>query len=218
MILTKNILKEQIRRIISGGFPSDRDRVLDAEIELAISDVINSILKVEIFNVNYTFDGGSLPDGCAIATYEGLRVNKGVNFGKSGTATIDLPAYPMLLPDGIGVYEVYPSGLPHLGYRYIPSAMFPLWIKNRMVSNFHRRFFTFDSGKITVYDDMYGAGYTTADVKLVISDISNTDENAPLPIAADLRDKVVNAVVARFSLEGDTNRRETDQPSPSKRN
>lgn len=218
MALTKNILAEQILRIVNGGFPSDRDRVGAAEIKLAIADVCNYLLKTEIFNVPFNFDNGTTIEGSAIATYEGVDIVRGAKFGDVITATAALPATPMMMPDQMGVFAVYPSGLPHLEYWYIPSGMVSLWMDNKMVSSFHRKFFTWDSNKITIFDDVRGLGFDKIDVKLVVSPIDTADDNDPLPILPELRDKIVTAVVARFIDEPDTNRRETDEPSPSKRN
>ena len=218
MVVTKNILAEQINRIINGGFPSDRSRVGMNEIKLAIADVCNALLKAEILNVAFNFDGGSVIEGSAIATYENVSVERGVRYGNLITATAKMPATPMMMPDQMGVFAVYPSGMPHLEYYYIPSGMFNLWVDNKMVSNFQRRFFTWDSKKITIFDDVRGLGFDTIDVKMVIAPLEGADDNEPLPIPADFRDKIVVAVVSRFNDEQDTNRRETDEPSPSKRN
>lgn len=218
MLTTKNILTEEIRRIISGGFPSDRDRVRDEEIKSAISDAANALLKVQVLDTNFNFDGGSSIEGSAIATYENIPISFGVNFGNVKTAVANLPATPMIMPEGMGVFQVYPSSRPDLAYRYIPSGMFGVWMDNSTVSPLHRRFYTWNSGKIIIYDDLAGAGYNEIDVQLVVSPIDTLDDNTPLPIPPDMKKDIIAMVIARYVQENDTNRRETDQPSPSKRN
>jgi len=218
MAVTKAILTEQIYRIIDGGFPSTRSRVGKAEIELAISDVANSLLKTEIFNINYNLDGGNTVDGAALAIYENIPVTRDVNWNTTKTAQVTLPATPMMLPDQIGVYSIYPSGQPHLALRYISSGSFGFWMNNRLVAPLHRRLYTVAGNKVIIYDDWFGAGYNEVDMQLVISDISTAGENDPLPIPPEFREKIVAMVIQRFVSESDTNRRETDQPSPSKRN
>jgi len=218
MQVTKSILAEQILRIISGGFPSERDRVKTPEILLAISDVANAYLKSEVFSVNWNIDGTNAVDGAAIVTYEAIPVIRGVDYDKIRTATFELPAYPMLLPEGIGVYEVYPTGRPHLSLNYIPSGQLKFWLTNRYMSSLHRKLYTVIGNKVAIYDDYVGIGYNQVDVQLVVSDISSAGENEPLPISADLREKIVASVLQRFIGVSDTNRRETDQPSPTKRN
>lgn len=215
---TKAILKERIRRILDGGFPSTRSRTRDAEIELAISDVANKLLKTEVLSINFNLDGGTVVDGAAIATYENIQVNRSEKYGDIVTAEFNLPASPLMLPEGIGVYEVYPSGMPHLSLNYIPSGNMKYWVSNRYVNPLHRKLFTVNGKKVTIYDDWFGVGYTTVDVQLVISDISTMSENEPLPIPSDFIDEIVARVLALFTQSSDTNRRETEQPSPSKRN
>jgi len=216
-MVTKAILTEQIYRILQGGFPSIRSRVGKAEIELAISDVANKLLKTEVLSLNYTLDGGTVVDGAAIATYENIAVTRSLNYGGIITAEFLLPASPLMMPEGIGVYEVYPSGMPHLSLNYIPSGSMKYWVKNRYVSPLHNRLFTVNGKKVTIYDDWFGVGYNEVDVQLVISDISSMSENEPLPIPADFREEIIARVLAIFTQESDTNRRETEQPSPSKR-
>lgn len=217
MTVTKAILREQIRRILSGGNPSDRDRTRDAEIDLAISDVANQLLKSEAVN---TLNAQGLPnvDGLAVVTYENIPVSRGTNWGQTKTSVVTLPVTPMMLENGQGIQNVYPSGYPNILYRYIPDGLFASWTKSRYVAPLHKTLYTYSGKKITIFDDLFSAGYSTVDIKLVVSDISQADENDPLPILPEHRDMIIGAVVQRFMGESDTNRRETDQLSPSKRN
>lgn len=214
MVTTKAILAEQILRIISGGFPSERDRVLLAEIKLAITDVANYLLKAEIFNTAFNFDNGSTIEGCALATYENITLTRGVPYGNIITATAAMPATPMMMPEQMGVFEVYPSGYPHIQYKYIPSGMIHLWVKNRMVASMHKHFFTWDNNKITIFDDVYGQSFDRVDVKLIVSPLELAGDNDPLPLPPELRDALLVAVLKRFGTEPQTKRQETDQPSP----
>jgi hypothetical protein len=65
---------ERVRRILSGGFPSNRDRVRDAEIRKHLESAMNRLLKTEILNTTFNIDGATIPDGIVIATYENLPV------------------------------------------------------------------------------------------------------------------------------------------------
>ena len=214
---TKAILREQIRRILSGGNPSDRDRWRSADIDTAISDVANLILKPTILQTVQE-QGMNNIDGLVTVTYENIEVLPDANWDKTRTSRISLPATPMYLENGQGVQAVCPSGQPHLGYKYIPESMFGTWINSRYVSPLHKRLFTISGQKIIVYDDLFGAGFTSADIRLVISDISKSGENDPLPLLPEHIDTIIGAVVTRFKNAPDTNRRETDQLSPSNRN
>lgn len=216
MITTKAIFAEQILRILNGGFPSERDRVLLEEIKLAITDISNYVLKAEIINVAFNFDNGSTIEGSAIVTYENIKVTRGVPYGDIITATADLPATPMMMPDQMGVFQVYPSGRPHLQYKYIPSGMVSAWLNNKVVSPLHKNLFTWNSGKITIFNDLFGQSFDEIDVQLVVSPLEKAGDNDPLPLSPELRDKVLIGVLTRFGYEPKTVRKETDQPSPQK--
>ena len=115
---TKSQLIERVRRILSGGYPSNRDRVKDAEIEKYLESAINRLLKMEMFNMTYTVDGMSIPDGVMLATYENIPVTLGLN----DTCTAVLPTTPMYLPERMGVFSVYPSSYPEAEFIPIPSG------------------------------------------------------------------------------------------------
>lgn len=216
MVTTKAIFAEQILRILNGGFPSERDRVLEEEIKLAITDISNFVLKTEILNISYNLDNGSIIEGSAIVTYENIKVKRSVPYGDIITATADMPATPMMLPDQSGVFQVYPSGRPHLQYKYIPSGMVSAWLNNKVVSPLHKNLFTWNSGKITIFNDLFGQSFDEIDVQLVVSPLEKAGDNDPLPLSPELRDKVLIGVLARFGYEPKTVRKETDQPSPQK--
>lgn len=217
-MVTKAILKEQILRLINGGTPSDRDRFLEKEIEYAISDIANQLLKAETIGTMAT-QGQMNVDGLAVVTYENIDIIRDVNWAQTRTAQANLPAKPFMLEGGQGVQAVYPSGMPHLGYFYVPESLFRSWMKNRYVAPLHKRFYTYSGMKIIIYDDLFSSGENACiDVKLVISDITTSGENDPLPLLPEHRFIIVDTITKQFMQTPDTNKRETDQPSPSKRN
>lgn len=218
MLATRNTMVEEVRRILSGGIPSDRDRIKDGEISLAISEVANSILKTEILSTSFNVEGGSIPEGCVITTYKGIPVRRGTNFAMFKTSEADLPVMPMYLPDFIGVYAVYPSGLPHAQYIFIPSQVFNMWMGVSSVNPINRRLFTWDGNTIIIYDDLIGAGIQSIDVKLIVMDLDRVDGDAPLPIPPEFVSTIVNTVVERFAAEADTIKKETYQASNTSRN
>lgn len=218
MVVTKKILIEEIRRILSGGNPSSRDRVKDAEIALAITDAANVLLKAEATST-MAVQGQPNIDGLAIVLYEGIPLERGVNWDKTRTAQVALPVRPMMLKDGQSVQAVYPTGLPHLGYFYIPEGIFRSWMSSRYVAPLHKRFYTYSGNKIIIYDDLFSSGESpSVDIKLVVADINSVGDNDPLPILPEHRAAIIKSVIDMYSVEPDTNRRETDQLSPSKRN
>lgn len=212
MATTKKILSEQILRILTGGFPSARSRFKESEIALAIGQVASQLLKTETLGVNFTFDGGSIPDGALLATYENVPLKRG--YGKSCYA--DLPAMPMMLPKRMGVFSVFPSGYPEKELMPIPSGVYNTWINEKILNPLNTMIYSWDSRRVTIYDDLVGAGVQSVDIKLAVVDVATLSDNDILPLSADLENKVIELIVARFQGEPDTTRSETNNPSPSK--
>lgn len=208
---TKALLAERIRRILSGGFPSDRDRVKEPEIILAIGPAVNKILKVEALSTSFVFDGGSTVGGTMLANFDGVPVRR----SGPGRSEATLPVIPMYLPGDIGVYSVYPSGYPDTEFAPIPFSIYNIWKRERLVGSIRRNFYSVSGNKLIFYGDLPGSGVDTVDMKLCVSDVSSMDNNSPLPIPPELEEDVVRAVVELFQ-EPRTERLETIQPSPAK--
>ncbi len=156
--------------------------------------------------------------GIVIATYENIDVVRGVNYDEVKTCVAALPVTPYLLPDGQGLVSVYPSGFPFQEYYPIPRMMVSAWLKDPRVKSLIGEFYCWDSGKVTIFDDLFSGGVTpTVDMQLAILDINRLGDNDPLPIPPEYLADIVTAVIARYQ-EPDTMRKETDQPSPSNRN
>ena len=209
-MVTKSILRDRIRKILSGGYPSDRDRVKDNEIILAIGDVMGQILKTQALETTFTYDGESTIEGSLIATYENLQVVRA-----NGTnCKVKMPASPMYLPEHMGVQSVYPSGQPEMAFRFIPSGIYNIWSKERLVSPLSNQLYTWDNSYITIFQDLIGAGIGFVDVQLAIADIDLYGDNDILPIGADMVPELINKVCAQFGMEPSTIRKESNTASP----
>jgi hypothetical protein len=209
---TKGILVERIRRILAGGYPSDRDRIKDAEIALAIGPVANKLLKVEALNTSFVADGASTVEGSMIATYENIPVTRGYKL----TAVAKLPATPIYMPEGLGVFSVYPSGRPDMEFIPVPAGIFNIWTKEALVNPISRRLYTWESGKVTIFDDLVGEGINTVDMKLCIVDINAAGDNDVLPVPPDMENDIISGVLLLLGVEPRTHRAESYQPSPEK--
>lgn len=209
-MVTKAILRDRIRKILSGGFPSDRDRVKDNEIILAIGDTMGALLKAQAMDITMNYDGDNSIEGSLIATYE----NNTVERANGTNCKIKLPASPMYLPEHMGVYSVYPSGQPDKAFRFVPPNIYPIWIKERLVSPVSNQLFTWSNGYITVYQDLIGDGIGSVDIQLAISDIDRYGPNDVLPLSSDMVPQLIEQVCTQFGMEPSTIRRETDAASP----
>jgi hypothetical protein len=208
---TKSQMIERIRRVLSGGYPSNRDRVKDAEIEKQLESVINTLLKVEMFNMTFNIDGATIPDGVMIATYEGIQVDGGID----DTCTVTLPVTPMYLPEKMGVFSVYPSNYPQHELIPIPAGQYYILQQITEVNSLLGRVpYVWDGKKITIYRNIIGDGIFTVDMKLAIADLSQYGPNDPLPVSPELEAQAIDAVVKLYVAEIRTIRDESFQASP----
>lgn len=193
---TSNITELIRKQLSATGEPADLDKIRDAEIKMHIQSVANALLKAEVFNTTYNFEGESIPDGCVIATYT-LEVTKGAQ----GTAKARLPITPLYLPDKMGVFAVYPTGYdysPEQQFVYAAPGTYNVIQRERLISPLGKKCYTWDSGVITVFADLIDAGITTIDVKLCVMDLGRCDDNDPLPITPDMASVITSQVVAIY--------------------
>ena len=203
-MVTKAIIREQVLRRIEAGFPSVRSQVKPLELDFAITQVANALLKVAHLNTTYNLDGESIPDGAMVATYENLPVFKGYGFN----SMVALPAMPMMLPEKMGVFSVYPSGSPEKEFIPLPQGVYNTLKGTNIFNPIDTDFYTWDNKHITIYADLLGANIPTVDVKLCIADLSAMGDNDILPISADVQADIVNKVVEQFA-EGKPERKES---------
>lgn len=208
---TKSQLIERVRRILSGGYPSNRDRVKDAEIEKQLESAINRLLKVEMFNMTYNTDGLSIPDGVMLGTYENIPIVQGLN----DTCYAMLPVTPMYLPEKMGVFSVYPTSYPEAEFIPIPSGQYYILQQIKEVNSLLGRVpYVWDGRKITIYRNLIGDGIFSIDLKLAVADLSTLGPNDPLPLSPELEEQAIQACAQIFLAEPRTIRDESLEASP----
>jgi len=209
-MITLYTISEQILRILNAGFPSTRSRVIIEEIKLHVAQVANTLLKAEYFNVTTTLDGGSIPDGSLIATYEGI------NCTPNGSNTkVQLPAIPMMLPEKMGVYSVYPSGMPDKAFIPVPIDVIYQLNMTQLFNPLNSICYTWDNKNITVYANLVGMNIPKVDMRLCVSDISNMSDNDPLPISPELQSVIISKVCDILAQKYDTQREDSITPEPN---
>ena len=101
--VTKQYLVEQVQALLAGGSPSAGAKYERRMIESFLQAAINKKLKSEYFNV--TLPGGeTIPESLMLASYDAVKVQK-----YKGLSRAKLPAMPISLRRGMGVYFVGPS-------------------------------------------------------------------------------------------------------------
>ena len=96
---TKKTLTEAVMRRLNAGDPSVGSRIHPLEVEAALGQALNTLLRPEYFE-NLQVDG-NIPSGYVIATYDDVPVETYKDVSKAV-----LPAIPANLPKGIGVFQI----------------------------------------------------------------------------------------------------------------
>jgi hypothetical protein len=215
MSTTKGQMIERIRRILSGGFPSTRDRIRDAEIEKHMESAMNRLLKAEMFNVTYNMDGDSIPQGVMIATYTNLPASGIVN---DPSYTVKIPVTPQYLPDGMGVFKVIvKNSLPSAELIPIPPGQYGILNGSGESSSLisQRIGYTWEGPNVRVWQT---ATLTTLaqlfEMQLCVVSLNSLSSTSVLPLTPDLEEAVIDAVVKAYVNEVRTIRDESFQGSP----
>ena len=115
MVTSKKLLTEQVLDLLKGGdYPAQTDIEITV-VEKTIEQVINAALKVDFFSVQSP-SGDTIPDGLVLATYESITVER----YKKILSRAKLPAIPIALPRGMGVFFVG----PHIANIYLSDPVF----------------------------------------------------------------------------------------------
>ena len=214
MSTTKGQMIERIRRILSGGFPSTRDRVQDVEIEKHMESAMNRLLKAEMFNVTYGMDGDSIPQGVMIATYGNLLAVGTLN---DPSFLVKIPVTPQYLPDGMGVFRVNDKLSPNVEFIPIPPGQINILNGSGESAslNGQRIGYTWEGAYVRIWrlatTQTLGALY---EMQLCVVNLSTLASNGVLPLTPDLEEAVIEAVVKAYTNEVRTIRDESFQASP----
>jgi len=195
--MTIGILAERIHRIYSGGIPSLDGGIKMADIKHLVIDNINSLLKVEMISLNKQ-EGDNYPTNLMIATYEDIDV---VAFN-TVQSRAELPAIPVSLPLGMGVWSVAPDTQTTTAHDvFVPlqtsqwsliKDFSPLVGSGKVLGNY---VYTLDGKYITFPTDIHVAMPKIV-IKLVILDISTLGDFDLLPMPADYSDQVIKNVLS----------------------
>ena len=108
-------LAEESGRIIYGGNIPVAGKVTMGDLKIAVAQVCNQLLKVDILTVNEQ-DGESIPNGTVLGLYENIPVT-----AWNGKSVCALPVKPIKLRRNKGIYSVFDSSNPDR--EFIPLQM-----------------------------------------------------------------------------------------------
>lgn len=197
MATTKYKISETVLRRLSGGNIKLATKVTIPEIAIAVEQLANKALKMEYLQTNLP-TGNVIPNGASIATYENVLVTQYKNVSQS-----TLPAMPIKLPRGIGVWQIFRPDDVNNQFIIIDNTAEFLIIGQPVLSEL--------SGCIaaTQYGDkvQYTRDLTTPNVdtfvtiRLIVLDISQYGDWDILPIPPDMEADIVNQAYNMFVAE-----------------
>lgn len=196
MPTTKYRLSEQIVRLFNGGDIPVATKLSINEAKLGVEQVLNKMLKLEYLNNNIPL-GELIPNGAAIATYEGITVTQ---FGTRSKST--LPAMPLKLPRGIGVYQIFDPA--NMDCPFIPLEMGQQCLLstqpliNNLLGQVGYEWYGMD---IIYTTDLTQPDSIEVTMRLVVMDISQYSDWDILPVPAEMEWDVINEVVKLYMAE-----------------
>src|ERR1044072_1643917 len=193
---TKYRIAEQVVRMLNGGNIPAAAKVKIPEVKIAVEQVLNKLLKMEYLNLNIP-SAEMIPNGASVATYEDIPV---VQYGTRSKST--LPAMPLKLPRGIGVYQIFdPANVDCL---FIPLEMGQLGflksqpLLNNLLGQVGYEWYGMD---IIYSTDLTQPDPVTVTMRLVVLDISHYSDYDILPIPSDMEYDVIQEVYKLFANE-----------------
>lgn len=202
MATTKYKLAEQISLIIKGSLLPVHPR--HEEIVERIGQVINSLLKVEAYAAlnDRPLSGDVVPHGAVIATYD----NQTITAYKTNYSKVALPATPVRLVKGMGVYHIGPVSDPFTSWIPIPAGQFQLVSQEPLISDILGQI----GYEVNGSDVIFTTNLTTQTpaiteclIRLIVMDMSTYGDYDPLPIPADMEDAVIRGVLDLYQVRNE---------------
>jgi hypothetical protein len=188
MATSLNRLTEQVRRLYARSVGSREDLkplVEEREVKLLVLQATHELLSLET-RESVKLGDINIPT-CMIATYPAVAVT-----GSTGAQSSVLPAYPIKLPQDMGVWSVSSSA----GVAYIPITTAAWDLLGGL-----------DEGLLEDSIGFYVEGRTikytqdptsTVTIKLLVVDPANIGDNEPYPIPPEMEGSVIERVLQQL--------------------
>jgi len=187
MPTTKIKLAEQVQRIRSRSVDRENlDPVLyRAEALLAVEQSINKVLHIETINAN-RYGNSQIPQSSLIKYSVAVASNKAT-----------LPAFPLNLVNGMGVWEIVNPSDSLNPYIPVPASMAKM-LGDTIASGIEGQVGYFQYGDVIEFlSDVADGNY---DFWLLTSDFSKWGDNDPLPLSSSYELDVINMALQTFGL------------------
>lgn len=191
---TKFRISEQIHRILQGGDPAQSARITRKEIELAVEQVLNRLLKTERFN-NLN-ENESYPSDILIAEYDNVAVTT-----YKDTSKCTLPAVPIALPRGRGVWHVSGVSTPNDPYIPLQPGQWALVRNQRILGDMSDKIgYEVKGSELVFTKNLPGISVNAVLIRLLVVDFSQLGYYDMLPIPPDMEDTVIKGVLELFGV------------------
>lgn len=178
MPTTKRKISEQVQRIYARYI--DRENldpvVYREEIMLAVEQSINSVLQVQTRAVQRV-NRSEIPQSSLVKYSISVSSNQAT-----------LPAFPLNLEYDMGIWEIVDPASPLVLYIPVPMQMAKI-MQGTVVSALEQQVGFYRYGDKIHFLSTPSA--STLDLYLIVSDLSQLNDNDPLPLAADQEYQVI---------------------------
>lgn len=194
---TKKSLADQVLLRISRGYPDSSSAVQLPDVIMAVGQQINELLKTQYFTQALQL-GETIPDGLNLVTYANVPVKTmAPHGGMDARAYCELPAMPLSLPMGIGIYEVSSAGATYIplmagqsflikGQDYVSDLLCNVGFEQK-------------GTRIEFTKDITVDNVNAVNIVMLMSDISKMSEYETLPVDIGMEAAIVEALVKKFA-------------------
>lgn len=197
-MITNRLLSDQILFRLYGGVPDVANPVQQEDVWQYIEQWINARFKLQHFNTTLP-SGETIPDGCALATYSNIPVVSNNN----GTSYANLPVMPITLPRNLGIYDVSDGK----GTHYIPiqKGQGALLSSDYLLNTLFDQIWYEPTGRTVKFPiDLTLYGVNEVEMVLMTFDMSQYDQNDPLPLPKDMEADLIKEALLFFSPQQPT--------------
>lgn len=196
-VVTKYRLSEQAFKLIEGGDPATASSISMNELKIACGQVINAMIKADYISVNIGMKE-LIPNGGVLGIYENIPVEE---CGRQSRAL--LPIKPLKLPRDIGVFSVYPSGMPDKEFIPLQMGQSTLIKSQAMINDILGQVGRETQGGYVVFTKNLLSlnANQTVDMKLVVMDINQYDDYDPLPVMPEMEWDIITQVYKMYSSQ-----------------
>ena len=200
---TKYKIAEQVLLRLKGGRPDMATRTDIRDIIVAAGQVINELIGAQYYKTTLP-SGETIPDGITLATYEDIDVTPWKNISRSV-----LPAIPVQLPRGMGIFSVSNPDNPHDVFVPAQPGQIAMVKSQRLISEIGGLVAYEPYGSYIEYDSNIIATKSISKVRirLAVRDVDTLSEYDPLPIPANYEAMVVESLFERFANQGQADKK-----------